>query len=205
MTALYHLLAVGDHVVPQIVKAQFVVGAVGDIAGIGRAAGRAVHLMGDEADAQTEEPVELAHPLGVAPSQIVVDRDHMDAVAGQRVEVDRQRRDKGLALAGLHLGDLAAMEHDAADDLNREVTHPQHPVGGLAAGREGVGQDVVQRFAVGQPLFQCRGDRLQLCIRKRLVVILQREHLVRDGTDLFQLLIGKAAENLFEKSHLITA
>jgi hypothetical protein len=45
------------------------------------------------------------------------------ALAGQRVEVDRQRRHQRLALAGAHLGDLAVVQHHAADELDVEVPH----------------------------------------------------------------------------------
>ena len=40
-----------------------------------------VDLGQDHADVEAEEPVDLAHPLGVALGQVVVDRDEVDAVA----------------------------------------------------------------------------------------------------------------------------
>ncbi len=46
------------------------------------------------------------------------------------------------------------MQGDAADDLHREVLHAQHTPCGFAADSEGVGQDIIQRFAVGQLLLQ---------------------------------------------------
>ena len=51
--------------------------------------------------------VEGPHPFRVAPGQIVVDRHDVDALARQRVQEDRKRRDERLALAGRHLGDVA--------------------------------------------------------------------------------------------------
>ena len=51
----------------------------------------------------------------------------MGALAGQRVQIQRQGRDECLAFAGLHLGDLAAMQNDAADELDVVVTHAQRP------------------------------------------------------------------------------
>jgi hypothetical protein len=41
--------------------------------------------------------------------------------AGKRVQIDRQGGDERLAFAGLHLGDLALMQHHAADQLNVEM------------------------------------------------------------------------------------
>ena len=65
------------------------------------------------------QPVEPAHPLGVAGGQVVVDRDHVDALAGQRVQVHRQGRDEGLALAGLHLGDPPEVQRHARPSAGR--------------------------------------------------------------------------------------
>ena len=64
-----------------------------------------VQLVLDDADRHPEEAVDPAHPLGVASRQVVVDRDDVDALAFERVEVRGQRRDERLAFARLHLGD----------------------------------------------------------------------------------------------------
>ena len=105
--------------------------------------GQAVH---DHADGEAEEIVDAAHPLGVAPRQVVVDRDDVDAAAGQRVEHRRQRRDQGLALAGFHLGDSALMEHHAADQLDVEVALAERALGGFAHHREDLGQHFSHRL-----------------------------------------------------------
>ena len=77
---------------------------------------------------QAEEVEDRAHPLRVAPGQVVVDGDDVDALAGDRVEDRGERRDEGLALAGAHLRDLALVEHDAADQLHVEVAHAERPL-----------------------------------------------------------------------------
>ena len=61
-----------------------------------------------------------AHPLGVALGEVVVGRDDVDALAGQRVEVRRQHAGEGLALTGPHLGDVAQVQRRAAHDLDVE-------------------------------------------------------------------------------------
>ncbi len=43
-------------------------------------------------------------------------------VPGKTVEVERQRGDEGLALTGLHLGDVALVQDDSAHHL--DVEHP---------------------------------------------------------------------------------
>jgi hypothetical protein len=105
VVALHHLRALVLHVVAQVVEAEFVVGRVGDVAVIGGLALFVIDSVHDHADGQAEEIVQLAHPLGVALGQIVVDGHDMDAAAGERVQIDRQRRDQRLALARLHLRD----------------------------------------------------------------------------------------------------
>ena len=103
--ALDHGAELVLHVVAQIVEAVLVVGAVGDVAGIGLAALVVVEAVDDDADRHAEELVDLAHPLGVAAGEVVVDGDDVDALAGERVEIDGKRGDERLAFAGLHLGD----------------------------------------------------------------------------------------------------
>ena len=141
------------HVVTQVVEPELGVGAVGDVRVVGLALGRAVLDVGsDPAHGQPEEPVELAHPLGVAGGQVVVDRDHVDAVAGQGVDVDRQRGDQGLALAGLHLGDPPEVEGHAPHQLGVEVALAEHPPGRLPNQGEGLDEEVLQALPVVQAL-----------------------------------------------------
>ena len=84
-----------------------------------------VQIVLDHADRHAEEPVDPSHPLRVAAGQVVVHRDDVDALAGERVQVGGQGGDQRLAFAGLHLGDLAAVQDDAADQLHVEVPHVQ--------------------------------------------------------------------------------
>ena len=66
VAALDHLVHVHLHVVAQVVEAELVVGAVGDVAGVGRLALLVVEPVDDVADGEAEELVDLPHPLGVA-------------------------------------------------------------------------------------------------------------------------------------------
>ena len=147
VAALHHVLEPVLHVVAQVVEAVFVVGAVGDVAGVGILAFAVIEPVHDHADGQAEEAVDLPHPFGVALGEVVVDGDDMDALAGQRVEIDRERRDQRLAFAGLHLGDVALMQHHAADQLDVEMPLAEGALGRLAHRGEGGNQDVVQRLA----------------------------------------------------------
>ena len=136
------------HVVAQVVEAELVVRAVGDVGGVGDLPLRVVQVVLDDADRHAEEAVDLAHPLRVAAGEVVVHRDDVDALAFERVQIGGQRRDERLAFAGLHLGDLALVQHRAADELHVEVPHVQHAAAGLADDGERFGQQIVERLAV---------------------------------------------------------
>ncbi len=177
--ALDHVLEAVLHVVAQIVEAVFVVGAVGDVAGIGRLALGVIEAVNDHAGGHAEEAVDLAHPAGVAAGEVVVDGDDVDALAGERIEIDRKRRDQGLAFAGLHLGDVALMQHYAADQLHVEMALAKRALGRLADGGKGGNQDVVQRLAVGELLAEFGGAGFQGLVRKLCQFRFQRI----DGVD----------------------
>ena len=137
--------------VAEEVEAELLAGPVGDVAGIGGAAG-AVGLAGlDAADGQPEQLVDRRHPLGVAAGQVVVDRDDVDALAGQGVEEGRHGGDQRLALAGLELGDALVVDGDAAQDLDVEMPLADRPLGRLADQGEGLEQQAVERIPLLGP------------------------------------------------------
>jgi len=60
---------VGDfelHVVAEVVEAELVVGAVGDVGGVGFAALLVGEVVDDDTDGEAEEAVDFSHPLGIA-------------------------------------------------------------------------------------------------------------------------------------------
>src|SRR3712207_1215425 len=98
----------------------------------------------DHADREAQEAVHPAHPLGVALGQVDVDRDHVDAVAGERVEVRGQDAGQRLALTGAHLSDVAQVQRGATHELHPEVPLAQGAGGGLADDGEGLREEVVE-------------------------------------------------------------
>ena len=93
---------------------------------------------------QAQVVIDGAHPVGVALGQVVVHRHQVGALALQGVEIQGEGGHQRLALAGLHLGDLALMKNDAAQELDIEVALAQTPLGHLPHHGEGIRQDVVQ-------------------------------------------------------------
>jgi hypothetical protein len=45
------------------------------------------------------------------------------SLAGERVQIHGQGRDKSLPFTGLHFGDISFMQHHAADQLHVEMAH----------------------------------------------------------------------------------
>ncbi len=98
----------------------------------------------DHADRQAQVSVHAAHPFGVAPRQVVVDRHDVNPASAERVEHGGQRGDESLALAGLHFGDPPRVQDHPADQLDVEMTLAEHALGGLAHDREDFGQYIVE-------------------------------------------------------------
>ena len=104
---LYPVVPAGHHIVPQVVEAKFIVGAVGNVGGIGFLALFVVQAVDDEAHGEIQELIDLAHPFTVPAGQVVVDGNDVDPLPRQGIEVGRQGGHQGLPLPRLHLGNPA--------------------------------------------------------------------------------------------------
>ena len=218
VAALHDLLGLLRHaVVAQVVEAELAVRSVRYVAGVLGAALLGVHRVLDAADGEPEVLVEVAHPRRVAAGEVVVHGDKLDVLAGQGVEVERQGRDKRLALAGLHLGDLALVQHYASYELHVERNHvPGQLVPADLRRRademaacvlhegERLWQNVVKRLAVGDTL----AELLRL-LRKVLVGEVLRLVLLFDAVDLannrpqfLQLTFVLCPEKILQQIHI---
>src|SRR6185369_5906600 len=113
MTTLHARREVKLHVVAQVIEAKLVVGAVSDVGSVGSLALEVVHVVLNTTDFKTEEAMDLAHPLRVTRSEIIVDRDHVNTAATREcIQIRRQGGDERLALARAHLSDFALMQND---------------------------------------------------------------------------------------------
>ena len=189
------------HVVAQVVEAELVVRAVGDVGRVGGPALRRRHRGLDQPHVEPEEAVDAAHPLGVALGEVVVDGDDVHALARQRVQVPGKRGDERLALAGLHLGDVALVQRGPAHQLHVEVPLADRAARGLAHGREGLGQQVVERLPVGGPLPQLAGLRPELVVGEVLDLGLERVHELRDRLEVLELAAFADVGELVEYRH----
>src|SRR3954451_4421351 len=200
--AVLHLLLERDrHVVAEVVEAELGVGAVGDVGRVGVALLLVgLHVL-QHSDGEAEGGVEPPHPLRVAAGEVVVDRDEVDALAGQRVERDRERGGERLALAGLHLGDRAGVEHHAADHLDVEVAHAEGAPRRLAHDREGLGEQAVEGLAVAGALAQAVGLLAQLRVVEQLELGLPGVDAVDALRVLLELLALAQPQGAIEDRH----
>ncbi len=101
------------------------------------------------ADRKTKHLEDGRHPARVAARQVIVNGHEMSPVAGEGVQVHGQSSDQGLAFPGLHLGNLAAVQDDAADQLNVVMAEADGSLGGLTHSGKGLRQDIFQRILLG--------------------------------------------------------
>ena len=165
------------HVVAQVVEAELVVGAVGDVGGVGGAPLVGRHAGQDHADVEPEEAVHAAHPLGVAFGQVVVDGDDVHALAAQRVEVRRQHAVRVLPSPVFISATLPKCSAAPPITWTSNVPLVEHPPGGLAGDGERLGQQVVEVGAVGDALLEFVGLGPQLGVGELL-------HVVGQGVDV---------------------
>ena len=188
------LLAPGHAVVAQVVEAQLGGGAIGDVPEVHFPSQLTGHELLDAADGDAEKVIDVAHPFGVAAGEVVVGGDELGVAAGQGVEVKRERGHQGFALARGHLGDLALVQRDAADQLHVIVHHvprqlvfadgdlaAEKAAGGIFDNRESLGQELVQRFSRLEPVAKLGRFGAELIVGERLIRTLDLVDARDDG------------------------
>ena len=192
-------LARGEHhVIAQIIEAELVVGAIRDIRGVGGLLVGVGKLGKIDADGQSEEFVDPAHPIGVALRQIIIDGDDVHAISRQRIEKCGQRRDERFSFAGAHFGDLAVVQRNAANELHVEMPHVQRALAGLADDGKSLRQNRIKRFAARDACLERCGFFAQRIVGKRADRGLERVDLRDRLTVLLQQSFVTAAENASE-------
>src|ERR1039458_4326857 len=184
------------HVVAQIIETELVVGTVGNVGVVAVLAFAVVEVVHDDADPEAKGAVDLAHPIGVAVGQVIVNRDNVDALAFKRVQVSGQGGDQRLTFAGLHFGDLGLVQHNSADQLYVEVAHVEEPAAGFADHSEGFDEQVVEGRALGQFSLELDGLGGEVGPRKPLHKGLKVVDSRHDGAHLVQFALCPGPENL---------
>ena len=200
MAALHHFGEFVFHIVAQIIEAVFIVGAVGDVAGIGGAPVIILNAMHDDAKGEPEKAIDLAHPFGIAPGEIIIDRNNMHALARQRIEIAGEGGHQSFAFARAHFGNRAFMQHHAANELHIEMPLSKRPLGRFAHSGESGHHEVIQSLALGNFGPELRGASLELLIAEASNFGLQRVDRLHLGGIAFQTTVIGRAENLFGNS-----
>ncbi len=201
VAALDELVLGPRHVVAQVVEAELVVRAVRDVAAVLLTALGRSHVGDDATDGQTEELVDPARELGVTLGEVVVDRDQVHALAGERVQIRGQGADEGLALTGLHLGHVTEVQGGSAHHLHVVVALSENALGGLTDRGERFGKQVVQALAVRVPFLVLVGERPQLGVGEVDEVLFDGADLVRDAVQFAQDLAFACTHELVEDGH----
>ena len=69
------------------------------------------------------EHIKRSHPFGVTFGEVVIDSDHMYSLASQCIKEYRKGCYEGFSLSCRHLGNLALVEDDTADELDIIMDH----------------------------------------------------------------------------------
>ena len=161
------------HVVAQVVEAELVVRAVGNVARVSLLAVGGRHVALNRTDRQTERHIQRPHPLHVAAREVVVDRNDVDALPFERVEVRRKGRDERFPFAGHHFGDLPFVKRASADHLHVVVAQAQDAAPGFAADGERFFEQVVERLSGREAFAEEKRLLAQLLVAHRLIFRLE--------------------------------
>ena len=72
---------------------------------------------------QPEILQQKTHPLRIPSRQVVIHRDDVHAASRQSIQIQRQRRHKGLPFTRRHLRNLPVMQHHPANQLHVKMHH----------------------------------------------------------------------------------
>ena len=202
--SLHHVFFSYHHVVSQVVEAEFIVRTISDVAVVCRAALLVVHVVQNAAYGQPQETEHFPHPLGVTLGQIVIDCDHMHALAFQGIQIRGQSRHQRFAFTGSHFRDTALVHHDAAHKLYGEMAHVQHMGAGsrFPYHRIRFRQDVIQCLAIGQSVLEFLRFPSQFFIRKGFILGRQCFDLCHDRLDLLDFFFTVVPKDFFQKTHV---
>ncbi len=160
--------------ISQKVEAEFLSGAISDVAGVRLAPQGLRHLRLDDSHRDAQGFVQGPHPFGIATRQIVVHRGQVGAFTFQRRQIHGQGGRERLTLAGLHLGNRPVVHGGAAQDLHVEVTHVERPPAGFSHQGVRLGQNAFHRLLAANPITKRKAALAQVVHAQRLQLFLVR-------------------------------
>ena len=197
VVALDQFLFAPRHVVTQVVETELVVRPIRDIGLVLLAPCGRIHIGHDATGAHPQESEDTAHQVRLVFRQEVIDRDHVHALAGQRVEIGRGRGNQGLTFTGTHFRDISQVQCGATHHLHVEVTHTQHPVCSFTHSGKSFWEQRIQGFPFGIPRPELLGFPAKFLVGHIAKFALQRIDCVRVDPEFFQDLLVAGTQNTF--------
>ena len=153
MTPLNFVEFCRRHIVAQVVETKFVICSVGDVGRIVDSFlfGAFARTRNNKSNGKSEPAMHATHPLRVTTRQVIVNRDEVNSVTRQSVEVGRQGRDQRLTFAGFHFGDPTEVQCCSTHHLHVVVTLPNDTMCTFANDGKSFDQKVVEGFASLKP------------------------------------------------------
>ncbi len=152
---LHDLVGVCRQLVAQKIETGFLGRGIGNVRSVGLPARGEGQALLHVADGQAEKTVDRPHPFRIAAGQVVVEGQHVCAVAGQGMPEHRRDGSERLAFACLHFDDLACGQGESGDDLHVIRTQPDGTVRHFPHQGERLGKPLLgrrtglRRFAQG--------------------------------------------------------
>ena len=164
---LNHVLRIVHHVIAEVVKAEFVVRAVGDVAVILGLAHVRRHVRLDATGRDAKHIEQGLHPLTVTAGQVVVHRHQVYTAACKSIQVEGQSGNERLTLTRGHFRDLARVQYHATDQLHVVRDHVPYLL--VAYDHVAVSDETARRFldqgeCFGQNIIECRLHHRELLL-----------------------------------------
>jgi len=195
--SLHKFVLVELHVIAKIIKAEFVVGSICDIAIVGLFPFRIVHAMDNHANGKAQKLIDPPHPFGVPPGEIVIHSNKVCTLARQSIQIKRKGCGQGLSFTRFHLSDFSPMEHNTAYQLNVKMPHSQHPHRGLSYGGKCLREKFIQGLPSGHSFLELGCFFLKLPIGKGLKLRFQPVDLINQRGHSLKLPFVLTTKNAF--------
>ena len=155
--SLYQLFFIDDHVITKVIKSQFVISYISNIASVCCTALFRFHVVQYNTNSQSKELMNFTHPLSISFCQIVIDCYDVNAFTFQCIQICRKCRNKGLTFTGLHLCDTALMKDDTTDDLYTVMFHTENSFCTFTYDCESLRKKIIQCLSLIQTFLELSG------------------------------------------------
>ena len=137
----------------------------------------------------------LAHPFRISFGKVIIDRDNMNALSFQRIQIRRQRGYQRFTFTGLHLGNSSLMKNNTADQLYPVMFHAKHTKSRFPDNRKSFRKQIIQCFSLLQTFFKNTGPAAKFFIGKLRHHRFKSFNLVHNRINPFQFSLAVSSQN----------